>query len=75
MAVVTLPLPVTVTVGENGAVTVESPTRVVGMSRFSERAARLTLDFGPGVHVIATDTDRADLPNGVLGDLADALDV
>jgi hypothetical protein len=68
-----LPLPVTITVAERGAVTVESPSRVLAMSPFSERARRLALDFGPGEHVIATATDVADLPTGVEADLADAL--
>jgi hypothetical protein len=68
-------LPVTVTVAERGAVVVESATRVLAMSPFSERARRLTLDFGPGEHVIATDVDIADLPTGVADDIADALDV
>lgn len=66
-------LPVTVTVAENGSVTVENSGRVVAMSRFSERARRLTLDFGPGTHMIASESDIADLPSGVWTDLRDTL--
>lgn len=69
----TLPaLPVTVTVTANG-VTVESSTRVVAMSRFSDRARRLALDLGVGAHVIATDTDVADLGDVTVYDIAEAL--
>jgi hypothetical protein len=68
-----LPLPLTVTVAPNGAVSIESGTRTIAMSPFSERARRLTLDFGPGTHGIATAIDVEDLPTGVADDLADAL--
>jgi hypothetical protein len=66
-------LPVTVAVAERGAVLIEAGSRSIAMSPFSERAKRLTLDFGPGTHVIATDVDVADLPTGVADDIADAL--
>jgi hypothetical protein len=65
-------LPLTVAVAERGAVTVESPSRVIAMSPYSERARRLALDFGPGTHVIATSEDVADLPNTTFADLTDA---
>ena len=66
-------LPVTVTVAENGAVTIEGPSRIVAMSRWSERAGRLSQDFGPGIHKIATEQDVEDLPIGVWADIQDAL--
>lgn len=68
----TLPLPTTVAISERG-VTIESPTRTVAMSRFSERAKRLTLDYGPGTYVLRTTTDVADLPASVLADITEAL--
>jgi hypothetical protein len=69
-------LPVSVAVAPAGAVTVESGTRCVAMSRFSERAARLAAAFGHGsTHVMRTDDDLMDLPASVRVELADALDV
>jgi hypothetical protein len=68
-----LPLPLTVNVATNGAVSIEHADGVVAMSRFGDRARRFTLDFGPGVHRIATATDVADLPAHTLADLVDAL--
>ena len=73
MSNLTAALPVTVAVSERGAVLIESGTRTVAMSPFSERARRLTLDFGPGTYVLGTDVDVEDLPTTVADDLADAL--
>ena len=67
----TLPLPVSVIVTANG-VTVETATRVVGMSRFSARAQRLALDLGAGVHLITADT-VSDVSDVTVYDLAEAL--
>ena len=67
-------LPVTVTVAPNGAVTVTSATRVIGMSPFSERARFLSLMLGEGRTVVATDADADALPFGTVDSLADALD-
>jgi hypothetical protein len=68
----TLPLPVTVSVAANGAVSIESPTRVVGMSPFSERAQRLTRAFGQGDHTLRTDADVAAIADRA-ADIAEAL--
>jgi len=67
-------LPITVAVTARGAVTVESATRVLAMSPFSERARRLTLDLEQGSHIFDTLDDLDDLPTGVAEDIADALD-
>jgi hypothetical protein len=68
-----LPHPITVAVSERGAVTVEVATRTVAMSPFSERAKSLTLEFGPGTHMIRTEQDVEDLPAGVLAMIDAAL--
>lgn len=68
-----LPLPTTVEVSANGAVSIDFPERTVAMSRFSPRAQRLAHDFGVGTHVIRTFEDAEDLPFGVIDDLAEAL--
>ena len=67
-------LPITVDVAVNASVAVETTTRTVAMSRFSDRARRLALDLGPGTHTLATTTDLADLDASTLADLADVLD-
>jgi hypothetical protein len=70
----TLPaLPITVDVSEMGAVAIESGTLFTAMSRFSERAQRLTRTLGRGVHVIATDADVAALSDVTVYDIAEAL--
>ncbi len=66
------PYPVTVTVTDRG-VTVEHSRGSNSMSRFSERAQRLTAGLGIGVHVVASDADAARLPASVLEDLNGAL--
>lgn len=55
-------LPVTVTVAENGSVAIDHPRGTVAMSRFSPRAGRLSVDFGPGTHVLATADDILAIP-------------
>lgn len=67
-------LPVTVTVTERG-VTIEGRGKVIAMSTLSARATRLAADFGPGSHVIATNTDAADLDytGGPWQDIMEAL--
>jgi hypothetical protein len=72
-ATLALALPVTVFVTDRGAVTVENATRVVGMSPFSERAGRLTLAFGPGVHILEDAVDVAALDAVTASDVADCL--
>jgi hypothetical protein len=69
----TASLPITVDVTTRGGVSVETATRVVAMGPFSPRAARLALEFGAGLHVIATDVDLADINDSTLADIADAL--
>lgn len=70
----TLPaLPITVTVDVMGGVLIDAGARVIAMSRFSNRAQRLALDFGAGAHVIATEDDIADLSDLAVYDIAEAL--
>ena len=68
-----LHLPLAVAVSERGAVTIDSGSRTVAMSPFSERAKRLTLDFGPGTFVFATQRDVEDLPVHTLTEIVEAL--
>ena len=75
MALSPLTRTVTVEVARNGSVVVESGSRLVAMSRWSERAARLADAFGTGLHVVATDADVEALSPVVAADLADALAV
>jgi hypothetical protein len=74
MSNLALALPITVSVYHGGGVAVEGGTRVITMSRFSERAARLADAFGPGIHVL-TAGDMHDLSAPTYADLTDALDI
>jgi hypothetical protein len=72
-ATLALALPITLDVQVNASVLVTAETRVVAMSRFSERARRLALDFGPGRHILATASDLDALDEATASDLADTL--
>ena len=72
-ATLTLALPITLEVSVNASVLLTSETRVIAMSRFSERARRLALDFGPGTHMLRTASDVTDLTASTLADIVDAL--
>lgn len=61
-------LPITITVREGG-VTVDHPTGVQAMSKFSNRAQRLALDFGIGTHTIDTEQDWDDIPTHTQADI------
>lgn len=67
-----LPLPLTVSVAHNGSVSIEHPGGMIGMSRFSECARRLTLELGAGTHEIRTAQDVEDVPS-IVADLTAAL--
>jgi hypothetical protein len=54
-------LPITLTITERG-VTINHRKGVQSMSRFSDRAQRLTQEFGVGDHTIATMRDWCDIP-------------
>ena len=69
-----LPLPITVDVSANRAVSIEHPGGIVGMSPFSPRAAFLSLSLGEGRSTILTEQDVALLPKGVPAALTDAID-
>jgi hypothetical protein len=69
-----LALPITVSVYVTGGVAVEGGTRVVTMSRFSERAQRLAAEFGDGIHVLDAAAMRG-LDAPTYADITDALDI
>jgi hypothetical protein len=66
-------LPLTVAVTARGAVSIDTDTRSIGMSPFSERARFLSLMLGEGSHILDTSDDLDALPFGVADDLYDAL--
>ena len=68
-----LPTPLTVSVSHNGGVTIDAPGRIIALSPYTDRAKRLTLDFGPGTHEIRTAQDVDDLPDGTVTELREAV--
>lgn len=66
-------LPMTVTVADNGAVSIETSDTVTAMSPFSSRAVHFAREFGAGVHKIETFVDVQDLPGTLWSDLMAAV--
>lgn len=68
-----LKYPITVTITNEGHVTIESGDKTVAGSQFSERSKRLHDHMGTGTHTLANENALLDLPEVAWLDIEEAL--